>query len=76
MILRKFSALGSFIIDIKMAVMGIMELRGVLSSWATDEKNMERTLFEFYSNSLILVKSFMKTIVWLLSLINEAFTWR
>jgi hypothetical protein len=36
---------------------GIIELSGVLSSWAIDEKNMALTFFDVCSSSLILVIS-------------------
>jgi hypothetical protein len=43
-------------------VKGIIALRGVLSSWVTEEKNMDLTLNEIDSSSLILVMSLINTI--------------
>ena len=41
----------------------MIELRGVLSSWATEEKNIERCLLELDWSSLILVKLFKKPMI-------------
>lgn len=38
-------------------IIGMMELRGVRSSWATEEKKMERIFEDWTSSSLILVMS-------------------
>jgi hypothetical protein len=55
-------------------VIGIIELRGVLNSCVTEEKNIDLTLYDIDSSSLILVMSLMKTIIYCLSLILLTFT--
>jgi hypothetical protein len=55
-------------------VIGIIEFRGVLSSCVTEEKNIDLTLYEIDSSSLILVMSLMKTIICWVSLILLTFT--
>lgn len=62
MIFRYCCALGSLIMSSNSFVIGIIELRGVLSSCVTEEKNMDLTLYEIDSSSLILVMSFMNTV--------------
>lgn len=75
MIFRYCCALGSLIMSSNSFVIGIIELRGVLSSCVTEEKNMDLTLYEIDSSSLILVMSFMKTMTCCLSLILLTFTY-
>jgi hypothetical protein len=55
-------------------VIGIIELRGVLNSCVTEEKNIDLTLYDIDSSSLILVISLMNTIIYCLSLILLTFT--
>ena len=44
--------------------MGIIEFKGVLNSWAIEEKNIDLILYEVDSNSLILVKSLRITMIY------------
>ena len=55
--------------------MGIIELRGVLSSWAIDENNMERIFSEVRSSSLILEISLHIATTWVPPFIKETLTW-
>jgi len=55
-------------------VNGIIELRGVLSSCVTEEKNIDLTLYDIDSSSLILVMSLINTIIYYLSFILLIFT--
>ncbi len=74
MIFKNFEAFASLIMPTNILVIGIMEFKGVLSSWATEEKKRERTFSEFFYNCFIIVKSFKKTIVSFPSFMKEAFT--
>lgn len=55
-------------------VNGIIELRGVLSSCVTEEKNIDLTLYEIDSSSLIFVMSLINTIIYCFSLMLLNFT--
>jgi hypothetical protein len=55
-------------------VKGIIELRGVLSSCVTEEKNIDLTLYEIDSSSLIFVMSLINTIIYCFSLMLLNFT--
>jgi hypothetical protein len=52
----------------------MIELSGVRNSCATEEKNIDLTLYEVDSSSLIFEISLMKAITYCLLLINEALT--
>ena len=54
---------------------GITEFKGVLSSCATDEKNVALIFWPSISSSLILVTSVQKTMTWPSLLIAAVFTW-
>jgi len=53
-------------------MIGMIEFRGVLSSWAIDEKYIARIFFEVFSSYLILVISLKIAINCVPLLISEA----
>ena len=71
---RYFFDLSSPIKVYRILVIGIIELRGVLNSWATDEKNIDLTLYDVDSNSFIFVISLINAITYYPLLISDAFT--
>ena len=54
-------------------IIGIIEFRGVLSSWAIDEKYMARIFWVVFSSYLTLVMSLKMAINCVSLLISEAF---
>lgn len=74
MIVRYFCDFKSPTRVCRIRVIGIMELSGVRNSWATEEKNIDLTLYEVDSSSFIFEISLMNAITYCLLLINEALT--
>jgi hypothetical protein len=54
-------------------IIGMIEFRGVLSSWAIEEKYMARIFWEVFSSCLTLVISLKMAINCVSLLISEAF---
>lgn len=55
-------------------IIGKIEFRGVLSSWATEEKKIDLILYEYISNSFILEMSLQIAIICVPLLIKEVLT--